>query len=41
LKGDVVVLKTILVPVDGSEQAEQSFKTAVEIAKRNNAKNKY
>src|SRR5699024_9773519 len=30
--------KNILVPVDGSEQAEQSFKTAVEIAKRNNAK---
>lgn len=30
--------KNILVPVDGSEQAEHSFKTAVEIAKRNNAK---
>lgn len=30
--------KHILVPVDGSEQAEHSFKTAVEIAKRNNAK---
>lgn len=30
--------KNILVPVDGSEQAEYSFKTAVEIAKRNNAK---
>ena len=35
MKGDY---KNILVPVDGSEQAEHSFKTAVEIAKRNNAK---
>lgn len=30
--------QNILVPVDGSEQAERSFKTAVEIAKRNDAK---
>lgn len=30
--------KSILVPVDGSDQAEHSFKQAVAIAKRNNAK---
>lgn len=30
--------KNILVPIDGSAQADYSFKQAVEIAKRNNAK---